>query len=100
MIRRIAVPFCLVSLLATPLAGQELQGREGSRFTWSERISSGQWLRVYGINGRIEVTQATGDAAEVIGEKVLRRGRPEDDGGCGDGPHTTPTLRDGLPPRD
>lgn len=78
MFRRIAVPFCLVNLVATPLAGQELQGREGSRFTWSERISSGQWLRVYGINGRIEVTQATGDAAEVIGEKVLRRGRPED----------------------
>src|SRR5688500_5276954 len=78
MIRRIAVPFFLVSLIATPLAGQELQGREGSRFTWSERIPSGQWLRVYGINGRIEVTPATGDAAEVIGEKVLRRGRPED----------------------
>ncbi len=78
MIRRIAVPFFLVSLLAPPVAGQELQGREGSRFTWSERIPSGQWLRVYGINGRIEVTQATGDAAEVIGEKVLRRGRPED----------------------
>lgn len=78
MIRRIAVPLFLVSLIATPLAGQELQGREGSRFTWSERIPSGQWLRVYGINGRIEVTPATGDVAEVVGEKVLRRGRPED----------------------
>lgn len=77
MIRRFAVPFLLVSL-ATPVAGQDLQGREGTRFTWSERVPSGQWLRVYSLHGRIDVMPASGDASEVVGEKVLRRGRPED----------------------
>jgi len=65
-------------MIASPLAAQQLQGREGTRFTWSERIPAGQWLRVYGNNGRITVTEATGDAAEVVGEKDLRRGKPED----------------------
>ena len=75
MIRRFAIPFLIVSL-ATPVAGQELQGREGTRFTWSERIAPGQWLRVYSLRGRVDVMPASGDAAEVVGEKVLRRGRP------------------------
>jgi hypothetical protein len=79
MIRRLITPLILASTLASPIAAQQdLQGREGSRFTWSERVPTGQWLRVYGINGRIEVTEATGDVAEVVGEKVLRRGRAED----------------------
>jgi hypothetical protein len=65
---------------ASPLAAQQLQGREGTRFTWSERIAPGQWLRIYDSNGRIQVTEATGDVAEVVGEKDLRRGSPEDIG--------------------
>ena len=68
-----------ITALASPLSAQ-IQGREGTRFTWSERIAAGQWLRVYGNNGRIQVTEATGDVAEVVGEKDLRRGRPEDVG--------------------
>ena len=68
-----------ITSLASPLSAQ-IQGREGTRFTWSERIAAGQWLRVYGNNGRIQVTEATGDVAEVVGEKDLRRGRPEDVG--------------------
>ena len=78
MIARFAPALLGACLLASPLAAQQLQGREGTRFTWSEKIGSGQWLRVYGSNGRISVTEATGDAAEVVGEKDLRRGRPED----------------------
>jgi hypothetical protein len=77
MIVRFAPVVVAACVLASPLAAQ-LQGREGTRFTWSERIAAGQWLRVYGNNGRIQVTEASGDAAEVVGEKDLRRGRPED----------------------
>jgi hypothetical protein len=78
MTSRFAPALVAVCVLASPLAAQQLQGREGTRFTWSERVPAGQWLRVYGSNGRIQVTEATGDAAEVVGEKELRRGRPED----------------------
>jgi hypothetical protein len=77
MISRFAPALIAVCVLVTPL-GAQLQGRDGTRFTWSERIAAGQWLRVYGNNGRIQVTEASGDAAEVVGEKELRRGRPED----------------------
>ena len=49
-----------ITSLASPLSAQ-IQGREGTRFTWSERIAAGQWLRVYGNNGRIQVTEATGE---------------------------------------
>lgn len=80
MISRFAPALVAACVLASPLTAQQLQGREGTRFTWSERIAAGQWLRVYGNNGRIQVTEATGDAAEVVGEKDLRRGRPEDIG--------------------
>lgn len=80
MIRRLAFPLLVAGALASPLAAQQLEGREGTRFTWSERIAAGQWLRVYGINGRIDVVEASGDVADVVGEKVLRRGRPEDIG--------------------
>jgi hypothetical protein len=75
---RFAPALLAACMLASPLAAQQLQGRDGTRFTWSERVAAGQWLRVYGNNGRITVTEATGDAAEVVGEKDLRRGRPED----------------------
>lgn len=78
MISRIAPAILAVCVFALPLAAQELKGREGTTYTWSERLSAGQWLRVYGPNGRIQVTEATGDVAEVIGEKDLRRGRAED----------------------
>jgi len=75
---RFAPALVAACVLASPLAAQQLQGREGTRFTWSERVPAGQWLRIYGNNGRIQVTEATGDAAEVVGEKELRRGKPED----------------------
>jgi hypothetical protein len=74
---RFALAAAAACVFTPPLAAQ-LQGREGERFTWSERIPAGQWLRVYGNNGRIQVTEGTGDAVEVVGEKELRRGRPED----------------------
>ena len=75
---RYAPALVAACVLASPLAAQQLQGREGTTFKWSEAVRAGQWLRVYGNNGRIEVTEATGDVAEVVAEKELRRGKPED----------------------
>lgn len=80
MIRRLVSPLLAAAVLASPVAAQQLQGREGTRFTWSERVAPGQWLRVYGVSGRIEVVEASGAAVDLIGEKILRRGRPEDIG--------------------
>ena len=80
MIRPLAFPLIVMGVLASPLAAQQLQGREGTRFTWSERVAPGQWLRVYGVSGRIDVAEASGDAVDLTAEKILRRGRPEDIG--------------------
>ena len=81
MIRRLVSPLLVAGLFATPLAAQpDIQGREGTRFTWSNRIPAGQWLRIYGTNGRIDVVEATGEVADLVAEKEMRRGRPEDIG--------------------
>ena len=80
MFRRLVSPLLVAGVFASPLAAQDLQGREGTRFTWSERVPAGQWLRIYGTNGRIDVAEASGDVAELVAEKVMRRGRPEDIG--------------------
>ena len=80
MISRFAPALVAVCVLVSPIAAQQqLQGREGARFTWSERIPAGQWLRVYGNNGRIQVIEGTGDAAEVVADKDLRRGGRNED---------------------
>jgi DUF4097 and DUF4098 domain-containing protein YvlB len=54
---------------AAPLAAQDIRGREGSTYTWSERMTAGSWLRVFDPNGRIDVSEASGDVAEVRAEK-------------------------------
>ena len=80
MIRHLAPALVAACVLTSQLAAQDLQGRQGTRFTWSERIPAGQWLRIYGNSGRIQVTEASGDVAEVVADKDLRRARPEDVG--------------------
>ncbi|HUQ80965.1 MAG TPA: DUF4097 family beta strand repeat-containing protein [Gemmatimonadaceae bacterium] len=80
MTRRLAPALVAACVLSSPLAAQQLQGRDGTRFTWSERVAAGQWFRVYGNNGRISVTEGTGETVELVAEKDLRRGRPEDIG--------------------
>lgn len=78
MIRRLAPALTAACVLVSPLAAQQVQGRDGTRFTWSERVPAGQWFRVYGNNGRISITEGTGENVELTAEKDLRRGRPED----------------------
>jgi hypothetical protein len=69
------------ALAATALprdaAAQERQ-RQDSAFNWAGRIPSSGWLRVYNVNGRINVQPGTGDRAEVVASKTWRRGDPKD----------------------
>lgn len=59
------------SLVALAIALPSLaiaQGRD-SDFNWSERISSGAWLRIHTPHGDVRVVEGSGDRAEVIGRK-------------------------------
>ena len=71
---RLASAISLIALAApvATLTAQELQGREGRTYTFSERIAAGNWLRVYSVNGRIEVVEGTGDAVQVTADKDMR----------------------------
>ena len=64
-------------LLAAPLAAQTTESTEDT-FKWSGKMPAGAWLRVANLNGSINVEQASGDVAEVTGEKDWRRGDPKD----------------------
>jgi len=64
-------------LFALPAAAQSSTSTD-DRFTWSGKMASGAWLRVYDLNGSISVERASGDVAEVTGEKHWRRGDPKD----------------------
>ncbi len=47
-------------------------------FTWTGKMAAGSWLRVRNLNGEINVERASGDVAEVTGEKRWRRGDPKE----------------------
>jgi hypothetical protein len=63
------------ALLAAPAAAQTATSSE-DHFNWSGKMAAGSWLRVRDLNGSIRVEAATGDAAEVTGEKRWRHGDP------------------------
>lgn len=59
-----------LSLLSASIASaQNILGRDARVFTTSERISSGEDVRIYSPNGRIAITQATGSTMEFRAEK-------------------------------
>jgi DUF4097 and DUF4098 domain-containing protein YvlB len=66
-------------LLTSSLApAQELQGREGRTFEWSERIASGSWFRFYTPIGDVTITEGSGERVQLRAEKILRDDRAED----------------------
>jgi Uncharacterized conserved protein len=68
----------LAGLLLAP-AALVAQDRQTARdFSLSERIPSGQWIRVRNLNGSIRVRAASGDKVEVVATKRWRRGDPKD----------------------
>lgn len=65
--------------LAPVAARAQGQVKESNdRFDWTGQLEKGAWLRIRNLNGEIDVQPATGDQAEVIGEKRWRRGDPRD----------------------
>ena len=65
------------AILAAPIAAQKSESTDDN-FQWSGKMPSGAWIRVYNLNGEISVERATGDVAEVSGEKRWRRGDPKE----------------------
>ena len=76
-IRTIAT-FAAIAALATPSAAQQSAGTTSNdnTFDWSGAIPEGSWLRIANLNGAISVEPASGNTAEVHGEKKWREGDP------------------------
>jgi len=66
-----------VAFLAAPLAAQTTESTDDT-FKWNGKMPAGAWLKVANLNGSINVEQASGDVAEVTGDKDWRRGDPKD----------------------
>jgi hypothetical protein len=67
-----------LAAMALPLPAQQASGTtsNGNTFDWSGAIPAGSWLRIANINGAIDVEAASGNTAEVHGEKKWRKGDP------------------------
>jgi DUF4097 and DUF4098 domain-containing protein YvlB len=70
----------LTILVAGPLAGQGVVGRNERIFTLSESVSQGGWVRIATFNGQINITQGSSNRVEIRAEKDIRRGDIEDIG--------------------
>lgn len=67
----------LTLLGLAPLHAQERQTQHDA-FTLSDRVPSGEWIRVRNLNGEIRVRASSGDKVEVTATKAWRRGNPKD----------------------
>lgn len=63
-----------LTLTSAPLAAQQDLGRNGTSWRWDGPVSSGQWLRVYNVNGPVNVTTSPDGNAHVRAEKRARDG--------------------------
>lgn len=71
--------FALAAIVAAPFVSAPAQRVEKTAdFKWSDQISSGRWVRVRNINGKVTVGQASGDRVEVSAVKRWTRGNPDD----------------------
>ncbi len=60
--------------LITPLAAQQDLGRNGTSWGWDGPVSSGQWFRVYNVNGPVTVTASPDGNVHVRAEKRAKNG--------------------------
>jgi hypothetical protein len=65
--------------LSTARAQEPRVGRGDSVFAWRERIPSGAWLRIYNVQGPIEVRESTSGFAEVRAERLASSRRSAGD---------------------
>jgi len=71
--------FALAAVVASPFGNASAQRAEKtSDFKWSDQISSGHWVRVRDVNGKVTVGPASGDRVEVTAVKRWTRGNPDD----------------------
>ena len=75
---RVIVAAFVVACWGAPLAAQATSKSSDDDFAWTGKMAAGAWLRVRNMNGEIKVERASGDVAEVTGEKRWRRGDPKD----------------------
>jgi hypothetical protein len=69
-----------LAALATLAGAQSVVGRNDDVWTWSERVTRGDWFHFASQMGDVTVTEGPGDRVEVRAEKELRRGRADDIG--------------------
>jgi hypothetical protein len=71
--RKAILPIILLATVTTSAVAQEGRTtRDG--FTWSERMSTGAWLRIHNYKGRVEVRETSGNQVEVRAEKQPSNG--------------------------
>jgi hypothetical protein len=75
---RVLAALAFASLVPALASGQDRRESTSDDFHWTGQLGAGRWLVVKNLNGSIRVEPATGDKAEVLGEKHWRRGDPDD----------------------
>jgi hypothetical protein len=61
-------------LATAPLGAQQNLGRDETSWRWDGTVGSGQWFRLYNVNGPVHVTASSDNAVHVRAEKHVRTG--------------------------
>lgn len=69
-----ALALAAQTLASAPLAAQQDLGRNGTSWRWDGPVSSGQWFRIYNVNGPVNVTASPDGSVHVRAEKRVRNG--------------------------
>lgn len=72
--RALAVAATMAVALTAPAGAQQNLGRDGTTWRWDGAVGSGQWLRVFNVNGAINVTPSADGNVHVRAEKRVRSG--------------------------
>lgn len=68
------VAVAALTVASSPLAAQQDLGRSGTSWRWDGQVASGQWFRVYNVNGPVNVTASSDGRVHVRAEKRVRSG--------------------------
>ena len=89
---RVAV---LAGLTAAAMSPATAQVTRADTFDWTGRLPAGASLRVFGTDGAITVSRASGDEVVIHGKRRLHYGQSHDDGRWTEGPIAFERLQDG-----